>query len=219
MMGMTVRGWMAGLAVGGALALAPVAMADGYRGFGHRGHRGHHGPPVGTMIDHHAEALGLDEETREAVREIVEASHEEGEALRREAEAARGALHELMEQEPVDRDAVLDQVERVGDLRTESKKHRIETLLDIRELLTPEQRATLKDTMSEMHRSFRGGRLGALRDACEAEREQCPGHGPRMLHCLHRQGAALSEPCAAALDALPLPRRHGPDGPPWRSAP
>lgn len=192
------RGVATALLVMGLALIASAADA-----FGPHGKRGRHGPPIGAMIEHHAEQLGLDDETREAIHEIVERSHEEGEALRDEVEEAADGLRELLEADDVDREAVLDQVERVGDLRTEAKKHRIETLLEIRSLLTPEQR----EAMKEMRRSFRGRHFGPLLDACEAERADCPRRGPRMLRCLHAQGDSVSPECAEALDALPSPHR------------
>lgn len=197
---------LAGLVL--ALAAPAAAFGRGHPGRGGHGGPGGHGPHLGAMIDHHAELLGLDEDTRATIRQIVEDSHAERKELRRETKEARAILHEMLEADVPDRDAVLDQVERVGELKTASKKHRVETLLEIRSLLTPEQRATLK----EMRESFRERHLGAIFEACETERaELCPERGPRGLHCLHRQGDALSPACAEALAALPVPRHRG-----WR---
>ena len=166
---------------------------------------GPHGPRLGELLERHAEELGLSAETRDAIREIVEDSHEEGESLREDVSSARLRLHELLAEDPVDRDRVIEQVERIGELRTESQKHRIETMLEIRALLTPEQR----EALTAQRESF-GDRIELLRDACDAElAEPCSQRGPRALHCLHRHRDALSEDCRAALDAMP---RHGHGG-------
>lgn len=175
-----------------ALAATPAAAGPG-RGFG--------GPPLGAMIDYHAEELGLDDATRQEIREIVESSHARDEELRDQIRAERKALHDLMESEPVDRGAVMDQVERISELRAEEDKHRIDTMLRIREQLTPEQRAALVQTRHRMHESH----MGPIMEACQADREvHCGAQGgPRGIHCLLRHRDELSSGCGSALDALP----------------
>ena len=179
---------------------APVAA-------GPYGPGGARGPRLGALLDHHADELGLDDATREAIRAIVTASHEQESALREEIREERRRLRQQLSEDPVDRDAVLGQVERVGELEIEADKHRIETLLEIRALLTPEQREALKG----LRERFRDHHLAPVLDACREElAERCPERGPRALHCLHRHRDLLSEPCAEALSAMPLPPHHPP---------
>ncbi|MBW2315539.1 MAG: periplasmic heavy metal sensor [Deltaproteobacteria bacterium] len=162
------------------------------------------GPPPGAMLDFHADELGLDEDTRETIREIVEESHTEGRALHGEVREAREALHRELKAEPVDHDAVMALVERAGALETEMEKHRIETMLEIRDQLSPEQRTALVELRGRM----RDLHVKPILDACEADAEAlCEAGNPRAIHCLMRQRGEVSEQCAAALDGLP--RRFG----------
>jgi Spy/CpxP family protein refolding chaperone len=52
-----------------------------------------------------------------------------------------------LEQEDPDEAAVMEQAEAIGALRTESRKQGLRTLLDVRALLTPEQRDDLYGPM------------------------------------------------------------------------
>jgi Spy/CpxP family protein refolding chaperone len=177
------------------LAATPAAAGPGH------GPDGFGGPPLGAMLDFQAEELGLDEDTRQAIREIVESSHARDEELRNQIRTERRTLRELMEREPVDRDAVMDQVERVSELEADEDKHRIDTMLRIREQLTPEQRAALVESRQRMHERH----LGPILEACQEERvATCqPQGGPRAIHCLLRHRAELSQACSSALDSLP----------------
>jgi len=180
------------------------------------------GPPPGALLDYHADELGLADETRRAIRDIVDASRSEGETLRRELRDERLALRDLMRQDRVDAQAVLAQVERIGGLQTELEKHRIATMLAIREQLSPEERTALM----ELRRRMRQRHIGPILEACADEVETiCPGEAPRAVHCLLHQRDELSEPCTQALRQLPDRfgrRRFGGDeapGPPpaWGS--
>jgi len=124
-------------------------------------HRGPHhgGPPLDRFVERHGDRLGLDEETRAAIDAIVEQSRAEGEGLREEREAAYRELHSLLEQDTPDESAVMRQVDRVGEVGTRGHKHRLKTMLEIRALLTPEQRQQLVEIREE-ERDKRGGRRG-----------------------------------------------------------
>lgn len=188
------------LAVLAVLAWAAPAAAGGHgppHGFG---------PPPGAMLDYHADQLGLDAETRDAIRAIVEASHARSEALDEAIDAEQRRLFELMDRDPVDHDAVMDQVERIGALKTDERKHRIETMLAIHEQLTPEQREALKELQGSMRRHH----LGPILEACDEDAEAlCGRGGPPALHCLMRNRDDLSAPCAEALEGMPRFGRKG----------
>ncbi|HKJ24072.1 MAG TPA: Spy/CpxP family protein refolding chaperone [Myxococcota bacterium] len=184
--------------------LAIAAPADAGPGFGPRGHgfgpEGGGPPPPGALVDLHADELGLGEDTRQAIRAILESSHEEGRALNREVREARHRLHELLEAEPVDRDAVMDQVEVVGELEMQAEKHRIESMLAIRDQLTPEQRAQLVELRGRMVEHH----FQPIFDACGAEIESlCGGRGPGAIPCLVGSRESLEGACAEAVDGLP----------------
>ncbi len=208
----TLQTFGLGLALALGAAVPATAGPHGALGGPHAGMGMGHPEKI---LDFHAESLGLDDETRDALRAVVETSHEDAEVLHEAMAAERDRLHELMEAEEVDRDAVMEQVERMGALKTELRKHRIGVMLDIRDMLTPEQR----EALAERREAFKERHWGPLRDACSEELEsRCPERGPHAFRCLRHQGEALSESCREALDAMPR-YHHGrgpgrPPGPP-----
>lgn len=187
-----------------ALAVAAPARA--------RPQHGPHGgpPPPGALVEHMADELDLDEETHAAIRSIVEASRERGEALREEIRDETRAMFERMHDDPVDRADLMARVERIGALRTEAEKHRIDTLLAIREQLSPEQREALVEMRGEMRRHH----VGPVLDACADDvGSLCEDDGPGAVFCLFRHRDEVSEGCAEALEAMPRHFHAGRGGP------
>jgi len=123
--------------------------------FGHGEGPGLHGRGLGDppppMIDALAERLGLDEATREAIHEIADRSRAEGRELRRELRKARLELRDLLAQDAPDEAAVMSLAERMGQLETRARKHRLGAMLQIRAHLTAEQRAELVEIRKEHH--------------------------------------------------------------------
>lgn len=133
------------LALAAGMAIALPAVAKG----GHPGKR----DPAG-WIAKHAEELGIDDATLAQIDAIVEASRAEGEAIYAEHRAAREAMHELLDQDAPELDAVMRQAEVIGAIDVRKHQHRLATMLEIRSRLTPEQRTqlrALKDEMRERH--------------------------------------------------------------------
>ena len=60
-----------------------------------------------------------------------------------------------MDQDKPDEDAVLKQVEKLGQLGTELNKVRLRTLLKIQAMLTPEQRKQLRQRGRGFHPMWR----------------------------------------------------------------
>jgi len=109
----------------------------------------------------------------------------------------------------------MQQADVIGDLETALMKHRLRSMLQIRALLTPEQRAELESIREEG--PFR--RFDAVREACAGEKEaECPadGQGPRRYFCMREHADELSEGCRQALESMPRPprRKGGRRGPP-----
>lgn len=121
-----------GLALAAALCLAGAAGA-----------RPDERRPVGGLIARHAERLGLTGEALAAVQEVVDASGVRHEALLAELDASRAAMRELLSQPIPDADAVMAQADAIGELETQLHKNRLRAIMQIRALLTPEQRAEL----------------------------------------------------------------------------
>jgi len=126
------------------VAVATVGFAQPPSGGHHRGDGGHHrGHRAAGFIEEHAARLGLDDETREAIDEIVDESRMRARELRGELRGLHDEMYDLLSQETPDEAAVMQQAEAIGQVETALHKHRLETLIKIRALQTPEQRAEL----------------------------------------------------------------------------
>jgi Spy/CpxP family protein refolding chaperone len=193
-----------------ALGLVLASPSPAERRFG----RGHHGPggPPPDLIEQHADRLGLDEETREAIEEIVEESRDRGEDLQEALHDAHREMHELLSDDVPDPQRVMDKAERIGALETEERKHRLSAMLRIRALLTPEQR----EELLALHREERESRFAPIRDECGEDIERmCPGLEPgrELGTCLREHRDELSSGCVLALENYRPWHRRGPHGP------
>jgi Spy/CpxP family protein refolding chaperone len=105
---------------------------------------GRRGPPaLEAVLERHAARLGLDDATRERIRDIAEQGRAEGEPLREELRAQHQRMRELLSQDLPDEAAVMRQAEQLGEVETRLHQHRLRTMLRIRALLTSEQRQEL----------------------------------------------------------------------------
>jgi len=180
-----------------------------------------HGPgDPGGFLAEHADELGLDENTRDAIDKLLEDSRDTAEQQRRDLHAAREAMRELLESDEPQKQEVMQQAERIGALELAAAKHRLSTMLEILALLTPEQRARLV-ALREERRAERRERMRDRLDAgCrQALDESCPDAqaGPEMFSCLYEHRDALAPACSESLERLRNGRRgrgdhHGPGG-------
>jgi Spy/CpxP family protein refolding chaperone len=122
-------------ALAAALGLAALA---GTAAAGPDPHR-----PVGGLIERHAERLGLSGEARAAVQAVVDASGVRHAELLADLDAAREAMRGLLSLPVPDADAVMAQADAIGALETALHKNRLRAIMEIRALLTPEQRSEL----------------------------------------------------------------------------
>ncbi|RIL04589.1 MAG: hypothetical protein DCC71_13655, partial [Proteobacteria bacterium] len=105
---------------------------------------GRDGPPrIERLLDRHASELELTDEQRDRVSAIAERARETEAPLRDGLRARRDELHALLRTDAPDTDAVLAQADRVGEAETALHKQRLRTLLEVRAILTPEQREKL----------------------------------------------------------------------------
>lgn len=148
------------LALGGLLlCLAPASLAQpGPPGGGigpppgeGRG-RGPGPPPFEDLLERHAGRLGLDAATLEKIRAARDATRDEMRRLDGDVRRLRDALRALLEADAPKLEAVLAQADAIGAAETARQKERLRTLLAIRALLTPEQRAELVKIHEEMRR-------------------------------------------------------------------
>jgi Spy/CpxP family protein refolding chaperone len=135
----------------GALLVSTAAVAEARHG----GKRGGHKAPLAKMLEHRSE-LGLtdDQVSRlEAIQSRVQGTLQERRSAVREK---RRALHELMQSENVNRSEVDQRIDDLSRDMTELHRLRVHAMLEAREILTPEQRAKLR----EMKRDWKKDRFG-----------------------------------------------------------
>jgi len=134
------------------LALAGLAGAAGEepgpanapgRPFGAWRHGGPGPPPIGDVLARHAAELGLDADALARIRVIAETARAEEQPLVERLGALHQAMHKLLEADAPKSDEVMQQADQIGAAETALRKHQLGTLLEIRALLTPEQRQKL----------------------------------------------------------------------------
>ncbi len=161
---------------------------------------GHDGPPrdPGAFIEDHAEALDLDDETRDAIRKIVERSREQGDRLHADLRGLHEQMRDLLEQSEPDEAEVMRKVDAIGEAETAMHRYRLATMLEIRALLTPEQR----EAMTQLREESRGRWKRALLEECEADLAAlCPGVEDRWerKECLREKRDQVSAECREAI--------------------
>lgn len=102
-----------------------------------------HPPHPDEVLVDQAEELGIDEETLAEIKGIVGDARPTLDELHAAVRDERRQFHELLEQDEPDREAVFRQIESIAEAEVALHKLEIEVLLDIRALLTPEQREAL----------------------------------------------------------------------------
>ena len=130
-----------------------------------RGNNRSEGPRDGRWM----EELDLSPEQSESIEAIREDSKQAMEPLREELQQAREEMQSLMASDTATTDQLRQQHQQVQDLIQQLGDERFETMLSIREELTPEQRAQMAALM-EQRREQRGrgygqgGRFGEGRE-------------------------------------------------------
>jgi len=154
------------------LAFAAAALAQAPQA--PKGSRGHGFGPEGRL-DFLAEKLDLSAEQVAGIEAIQQAGRDKGLELRKDMMRLRNELEgEMLKDSPSEKTA-LDLVKQIGQVRIEMESNRLSGRLDMRELLTPEQR----DKMLVMGQDFEGRRGGGRgRGAGRHGAPECDGSGP-----------------------------------------
>lgn len=164
------------LAAGALLLVLLPALATagphGRRGpgFGHGPGMGPgHGPMgMGFAMGRLVERLDLTEAQRDEIHGVLEARREAGAGAREEMRAARKALFEQIHAEETDEGAIRQAAADVAALEADLAVERSLTLQEVRNVLTPEQRAEARQFFDEM------------KDFAEERGEGFHGRGPRF---------------------------------------
>jgi Spy/CpxP family protein refolding chaperone len=95
-------------------------------------------------LERRLDKLGLSSDQSDKVHAILDAAKAKREEQRPQIEAAMDQMHTLLEQDPPDETAIMQQADKLGTLKTEGHKEMLHTLLQVRAQLTPAQRDQLK---------------------------------------------------------------------------
>lgn len=143
----------------GILILAAVLTMCEWSGWASDGWARPPGPSArhaGSRLEQLVEELGLDAETLAQVDAIIDASRAKKRTLRRQLREAHKQMRRMLEEEAPRETALLEQVDRIGGLRTTLRKEQLKTMLRVRALLSPEQRAKLLERLNKGPRRGRG---------------------------------------------------------------
>lgn len=126
------------LMLGSGLTATPSLARDWGDHDGHRMHgQRHHGQHWMRIL----KELDLTDEQKAKAREIMMAARKQAIPMRAELQVAQLELQELLVQADVDRAAVDQHLDQIGQLRQKLMRHRVDTRLKLHAMLTPEQRA------------------------------------------------------------------------------
>jgi Spy/CpxP family protein refolding chaperone len=144
---------LAPLLAAGAI-FVPWRMAFGFPGGWHGGACGDHGPgadKLGFMVEHVKKVANLDETQSAAVDAVLADAGPRLADLRAEGEALREAMHAALAADDVDTREV-ERLRKDGiDLADRASREGLDALMRVREVLTPEQRATVRDLIERFH--------------------------------------------------------------------
>lgn len=132
----------AGLAAAAAHAQGPMMGGPMRGGFG---------PEPGTLLPMLIRKVGLTDTQRQQVKTILDGHRATFQTLVPRLRAAQQALDaKLVSTDPVTRDDLAPQIQRLADLRKQLMQEGVGVALEVRAVLTPEQLARAADLRSQM---------------------------------------------------------------------
>jgi len=144
-------------AAGAVLALGVVALLGASPGMPNPRHGGAcHGRSPQARLEAKLGDLALDADTRAKAEQLLAQARTDSKARWDELRDARRAMRDLLEQDAPAVEPLMAQADAIGALETELQKNRLRAILDIREQLSPEQRAALIKIRDEEHAEREG---------------------------------------------------------------
>jgi Spy/CpxP family protein refolding chaperone len=105
-----------------------------------------------------AQEIGLTEAQSQELKKLVPGAQKDMQEYREKMEKLAEEQANLLSQDTPDEVAVMKVVEQLGQMRTEIAKKRIQQVLAAQKILTPEQRAQLREKLKARMEQFREGR-------------------------------------------------------------
>ena len=114
------------------------------------------GPRGGAMIQE-LRSMGVEASVIKQIKSITIASRKAKIPLKSAVELAKIELHELLDADEVNETAVMAAIDKVSTAKAKVRKNQVRTMLKIRALLTPQQRAVFKQKQAQRrgHRKHR----------------------------------------------------------------
>jgi Spy/CpxP family protein refolding chaperone len=162
-----------GVVAGGVSAVAALPRGDGWGGRG------------SGRSAHLKEQLGLSEQQEARLTEIREARQRDAIKHRADMQLARLDLRRLLESPTLDRKAVDAKVKEISDLHAVGFRARVDAMLAMREVLTPEQMKKWQQICREWGVEGRGPRgprgrgMGMGSGPADPGSSSAPGPGER----------------------------------------
>ena len=111
-------------------------------------------------IERIATKLGVDDSVKEQMKSAVVTAKQKSIELKSQIKTHRVILRQLMASDATNRTEVMNEIDTLGALQVEMRKLRVSTMLDIRALLTPEQRVQMKRLLKKRGRKGKRGKRG-----------------------------------------------------------
>jgi len=140
------------LILGTWLTLVPAAIAhDGAGWMAHRGDGERFGGRWFALLesDRFRSELGLTDQQAEKLRQILVDSRKTGIRTRADLQVRHMELRELLRADQPNREAVMKKVQEISDLRAQMMRQHVDSLLDAKTVLTPEQQKKVRAMIAE----------------------------------------------------------------------
>ncbi|MGD1074612.1 MAG: Spy/CpxP family protein refolding chaperone [Thermodesulfovibrionales bacterium] len=106
----------------------------------------------------HLRGLGLDEQQKAAIRDIVSRLVKDSIKKRADIQIARIELHDILGKDPVDMKAVEAKLQQIAATQTDLRLSHIKAREEIKAKMTPEQRAKFKENLKRQAKWMHRGR-------------------------------------------------------------
>lgn len=146
-----------GLVMGVFLLSATNVFANEEQGFKKEGHRKEWQAKRIQMF----EKLGLTEEQKQALKAHKENHRDEMKALRGQIKEKRKAFHQALEDPEADDNAITAANNAIKALTNNLADHRLNSILEIRKILTPEQFQKFNEIKKEHKGKWQNGHKGS----------------------------------------------------------
>jgi periplasmic protein CpxP/Spy len=154
------------LFIGGFVGLVICLAASTYisaQPGANMGPGGKNGPGMGPlpleMLKEHAKEIGLTDDQIAKIKDKVKAHMKETIQLRADKKISELDLREEMEKDTPDKKVVTALIDKINDCENKTKKSMIMLQLDLKTMVTPDQRAKIKAIMKERREHMRNNRM------------------------------------------------------------